>query len=203
MAAQQQPVIIYGAFYSTCSQKVVCACYELGVPFELVHVDLKKGEQKSVKHIGRQPFGKVPALDDQGFMLYESVAICRYLDEKSGYKLVPRDPKEMALVEEWISNLFSYYDDNIFKIAGQRIFNQMRGLGPDEAVIKQAVAQLNNVLPILDNHLQNNHFIGGKHFSLADVLALPYFQSLSHTPEGQKFFADYKYINAWFLKSKK
>jgi len=47
-----------------------------------VLVDLMKGEHKKDDHLSRQPFGVVPALDDDGFWLYESCAMIRYLDEK-------------------------------------------------------------------------------------------------------------------------
>jgi glutathione S-transferase len=96
-------VQIYGMGGSTCTQRVLMTAIENGAEFEIKTVDLRKGEHKQPAHLARQPFGQIPAVEDDGFVVYESRAIARYINDTRGNKLVPSDPKKRALMEQWIS----------------------------------------------------------------------------------------------------
>lgn len=72
---------LYGSAMAT--SRVLITILELGLPHELVLVDISKGEHKTDDYKKLQPFGKVPVLDDDGFVMFESRAICKYL-VKSG-----------------------------------------------------------------------------------------------------------------------
>lgn len=76
---------LHGAPYSTCTQRVLFAAYELGLEVNLVMVDLMKGEHKQPGHLEKQPFGQIPFLVDGDVHLYESRAIIRYLNEKGTF----------------------------------------------------------------------------------------------------------------------
>ncbi len=82
--AMAQPKIkVYGINMSTCTRRVLVTLIEMGLPHELVLVDLMKGEHKQPPHLARQPFGQVPVLEDvDGFQIFESRAIIRYLAKK-------------------------------------------------------------------------------------------------------------------------
>ncbi|MEO6602550.1 MAG: glutathione S-transferase N-terminal domain-containing protein, partial [Polyangiaceae bacterium] len=69
---------IYGHPASTCTRKVLMTLNETNTPYELLLVDFAKGEHKQPAHLAHQPFGQVPALDDEGFEMYESRAMSRY-----------------------------------------------------------------------------------------------------------------------------
>jgi len=95
---------IYGHPISTCTRKVLTTLEEKGQKADLVVVDIMKGDQKNPDHLARQPFGQIPAIDDDGFVLYESRAIIRYVDETmAGPKLTPNDAKGRGLMEQWMS----------------------------------------------------------------------------------------------------
>jgi glutathione S-transferase len=87
------------------TQRVILICHELGLDYLFILVDFKTSAQRSPEHLALQPFGKVPALEDDGFVVYESRAICKYLAVKyseTGKRLVP-DQKELqkyALFEQ-------------------------------------------------------------------------------------------------------
>lgn len=68
---------IYGSAMST--SRVLTVLHEMKLPYEFNRVDISKGEHKSEAYTKLQPFGKVPVMDDDGFIMYESRAICRYL----------------------------------------------------------------------------------------------------------------------------
>ena len=96
---------IYGSPYSTCNQRVLVVCEEKQIPYEKITLDFMKGEHKDPEYIKLHPFGRVPVLDDDGFIVYESRAIVRYLAVKyagQGTKLIPDfgDLKAYALFEQ-------------------------------------------------------------------------------------------------------
>lgn len=68
---------LFGSAMST--SRVLTTIIEKELPYEFIRVDIAKGEQKSEEYKKLQPFGKVPVLDDNGFIMYESRAICKYL----------------------------------------------------------------------------------------------------------------------------
>ncbi|KAG6897266.1 hypothetical protein C0992_002918 [Termitomyces sp. T32_za158] len=117
---------LYGSPRSTCTQRVVTVLLEKQVPFEVIAVDLAQGEHKSPAYLEKQPFGQIPYIDDDGFILYESRAICRYIATKyadQGTKLIPTDLKQYALFEQAASAEQSNFDasasaavfENVFK----------------------------------------------------------------------------------------
>lgn len=69
---------VYGSAMST--SRVLITLLEKELPYELVRVDIANGNQKTDDYKKLQPFGKVPVLDDDGFIMFESRAICKYLD---------------------------------------------------------------------------------------------------------------------------
>jgi glutathione S-transferase len=96
---------VHGVVQSTCTRRVLTALIEKGVPYELVAVNFQAAEHKSAPFLAMQPFGKIPVLDDDGFLVYESRAICKYIAKKyasQGTKLIPAedDLKGYALFEQ-------------------------------------------------------------------------------------------------------
>lgn len=68
---------LYGSAMST--SRVLVTILEKDLPYELILIDIAKGDQKTEDYKKLQPFGKVPVLDDDGFIIFESRAICKYL----------------------------------------------------------------------------------------------------------------------------
>jgi len=176
---------LYGHPMSTCTRKVLTVLEEKGHQAEFVLVDLMKGEHKRDEHLARQPFGVVPVMDDDGFWLYESRAMVRYLDEKlSGARLTPSDPRERALMEQWISVEYSYFSPKAMKIVMEMIFHRMAGQAPDMAVVQKAREDAGKVLDVAERTLARQDYFGGKMFSLADVSWMPYVQYLFAAESG-------------------
>ncbi len=176
---------LYGHPMSTCTRKVLTTLAEKGHEAEFVMVDLMTGAQKLPENVARQPFARVPTLDDDGFMLYESRAIIRYLDEKlSGPKLQPGDAKERALAEQWMSVEYSYFSPPAMKIAMQLLFGKMQGKAPDMDLVKTSREAVAGVLDVADKALAKQDFFGGKTFSLTDISWMPYVQYLFASEQG-------------------
>lgn len=174
---------IYGHPMSTCTRKVLCTLAEKGQPADMVVVDIMTGEGKKPEHLARQPFGQVPAIDDDGFVLFESRAIIRYLDEtRPGAKLTPADPKGRAIMDQWISVEQSNFTPHAMKIVWQQFFNKMMGKPADEAAVTEGLAGVDRALDVMEKRLAGSPFIAGEQFTLADVSYMPYLEYLAATP---------------------
>ena len=116
---------IHGSLTSTCTRRVGVVCEELGIPYEVVVVDIAKGEQKLASHLEHQPFGVVPFIvEDDGYELYESRAIGRYLAAKHGSTLIPgpTDLKKVGKFEQAASIEQANFDFHAYSIAIERVF---------------------------------------------------------------------------------
>jgi glutathione S-transferase len=175
---------VYGHPMSTCTRKVLCTLAEKGASAEFVMVDITKGEQKKPEFLARQPFGVVPVLEDDGFQLYESRAIIRYLDAKlPGTSLVPADLKERALMEQWISVEHSYFSPPAMKAILEIFFSPMRGTQPNQATVDEGKAGAARALDVIERGLAGKEYLAGS-FSLAEITYLPYVQYLFDTGLG-------------------
>ena len=117
---------IHGNPMSTCTNRVQTVCEELGITYELVVADFAKGDHKAPAFLAVQPFGQVPYIDDDGFKLFESRAICRYLALKYGGvgTLVPSpaDLQKTALFEQGASIELSNFDPFASALAFENVF---------------------------------------------------------------------------------
>src|SRR5262245_47137766 len=93
---------IYGFEVSQPTNKVRFTANALGLPYEFKRVNLLAGENKKEAHLKLHPAGKVPAIQDDDFVLFESNAIMKYLADKESSSLYPKDRRRRALVDQWI-----------------------------------------------------------------------------------------------------
>jgi len=184
MASKAATFRILGISPSTCTQRTLFTAYERGATVELVPVNLMAGEQKKPEHMAKQPFGKIPVLEQPGFVLYESRAIARYINDSSttGTSLVPTDPKQRAIFEQWASLEAGTYNPHLEGLVAQRVFVPMRGGTTDEAKCKEHYDALKEPLDILNNNLANKEYIAGS-FTLVDIFFTPYVRMLMNLPE--------------------
>jgi glutathione S-transferase len=102
---------LYGG---TLSRAVIVKWYleELGVPYEFVLVDLKQGDNLQPAYLAINPFGKVPAIDDDGFVLFESGAILTYLASK--YDKAVDTAEKVTIANQWVFFAFTTLGDGLF-----------------------------------------------------------------------------------------
>lgn len=186
---------IYGHPLSTCTRKVLTTLAENGTPHEFVLVDFAKGEHKVEPHLSRQPFGRVPALDDDGFRMFESRAMSRYLNERYEGSLRPADVQGRARMEQYISVETSEFSPHAMKFVYEYIFKRPQA----EGVLDAAAKALDLTCGVLDARLGEAPFLAGETFSLADVFLMPYVGYASVTP-AQEVFAKHPRFTAWWEK---
>jgi glutathione S-transferase len=184
---------IYGHPGSTCTRRVLMTLAETNTPYELVLVDFAKGEHKQPAHLARQPWGKVPSLDDDGFTMYESRAMARYINDKAGGKLVPADVRARAMMDQWTSIEFSYFTTPTMRFVFQHVFQRPQ----EPASLEEARKELEFTLPVLDAHLAKHAYFAGAEFSLADINYMPYVDYGMNTPL-KELFGKHAHFAAWW-----
>jgi len=193
--------IIYGPAYSTYARSVRLALEEKGVPYKLEAVDVIQGAGNNADHLRRQPFAKVTAFEHDGFALYETAAIERYVDESfPGPKLQPQDPKQRARMTQIVSVIDSYaYPALIGKCVWQRMVMPMIGQATDEGVIAEAMAKIETSVAALENLADpSGPYLCGTAPSLADLHVAPVMAYFSGTPEGQSLLAKSPKLSRWW-----
>ncbi|CAG8742450.1 4846_t:CDS:2 [Funneliformis caledonium] len=167
---------------------LVSICKELGIDYKLSAPakleDIKTPEYLATKH----PFGKVPVLIDDGFQIYESSAIARYLiskyqKTKTSTILIPTDLQKAALVNQFISVGYSYFSDPAKKLISQEFNEKHEGVAKDPEVVKEACEELNKVFDIYEKLLEGKDYLAGE-FSLADILHSTIMQCIVHFGHG-------------------
>lgn len=163
--------------FSTYARRVTIALIEKHIPYEPVVVDLAAREHRSPEYLALNPYGRVPTLEDDSFVLYESSAILQYLEATHPTPaLVPTDAKGRALVDQHLR----LCDLQMGLPAGQIIFPK-RFLPParwDNAAIAKAQADINRHLGILSTQLGGNDYLVGNRYTLADIAYIPFLEFL-------------------------
>jgi glutathione S-transferase len=188
-------IILHGHPMSTCTRKVLMTLAETETPFEMKVVDLGTGGHKQEAHLRHQPFGRIPAIEDGGFELFESRAICRYISEKTGGKLIPRDLQARAKMEQWISVETSEFTPHAMKFIYHHVFKRAQ----EPAVLEAAGTALNATCGVLDKQLAKTPMLAGAEFSIADICYMPYVEYAIGTP-AKDIFAKHPHLMAWWQK---
>jgi glutathione S-transferase len=193
---------LYGNPLSTCTQRVATVLHEKNVPFEIVSIDLSKGEHKRPEYLAKQPFGQVPYIDDDGFILYESRGISRYISTKyanQGNKLVPTDLKEYGLFEQAASTETYHFDVYASRAVFEGLFKARMGLQTDEAALKSNLATLDAKLDVYEGILSKQKYLAGDEITLADIFHLPYGSMLYSINQGYLLEkAERPHVNRWW-----
>lgn len=140
----------------------------LGLPAEVIQVDMAKGAHKAPEFLAINPNGKIPTLDDEGFHLWESNAIMAYLAGKAGSDIMPAGLKERADTERWMFWQVAHMGPAMGKLAGEFFFKKLFGGGdPDMAVVKKATEETTGFATVLEAQLNGSQWVTGK-LSVAD-----------------------------------
>jgi glutathione S-transferase len=188
---------LYGYGPSSNSRKVRAVLIEKGLEFSRVNIDLSKREQKSPEYLKIHPFGQVPALDDEGFVVYDSTVINEYLEDEYPYPpLMPKDSEGRAR-----ARLMEDLRDNHFNPAAGQLNRELRKPEgeQDQKVLEQARAKITECFERLEKELEGREYLAGE-FSLADIAFYSNIDTLDRIP----IHVDPKYKNvlAWIARLK-
>jgi glutathione S-transferase len=183
------------------ARAVLATLEEKGARYRLVPV--MPGTMRSPEHLARHPFGRVPVFEHNGFVIYETQAILRYLDRVLPEpSLTPADPKAAARmdqamnVNDWylfqgVGNVITFH-----RVVGPKLM----GLQPDEAAIAAAMPKAQAVFEELARLLGERTYFTGEALSLADILVAPQLAFFTLTPEWAVLGAPHANLAAWLAR---
>ena len=193
-------ITLYDMQDSPHARKVRLLAAELGIPLQKIERDPRKGETRSPDYLAMNPNGRVPTLKEDGFCLWESPAILKYLAAKRPERaLGGGDARSQGLIDQWLfwwaAGPEAAVDALVWEmLIKPKVFNQP---GNDPGIIADAHARLNRFLPVLDQQLEGRDYIVGP-LSIADFAIGPRFD---RAPELLKFdVAPYENIGAWLTR---
>jgi glutathione S-transferase len=189
--------ILYHFPYSQHARRVVSLLEAAGLPYELRHVDMAKGEHLSAAYLAVNPNHQVPTLLDGDLKIHESNAILRYLCQKHGLTdWYPADLKHRARVDQWLDWNQSRLSPAVVDIVRNKVFLGDKG---DKDAIARGEAKLRELGPILEQGLRSHDFLTGPTPTIADLsVASNLFQLgfADAVPAGERIAAWYQRIAA-------
>ena len=159
---------IWGRKNSVNVQKVLWCCDELGIPYERVDAGGAFGGTREPEYLAMNPTGLIPTIRDDGFTLWESNTIVRYLAAKYGAgSLWPEHPAPRALAEKWMD-----YQLGTLWVAFRAAFLGLVRTPPekrDPDQIRTSLESTAEALAILDTHLAIEEYVAGADLTAGDV----------------------------------
>jgi len=182
------PIKLYRFYLSGHSHRVELFLSLLGLPYELIEVDLRAKAHKTEAFLKMNCFGQVPVIDDDGVIVTDSNAILTYLAGKydDGYWL-PRDPVGAATVQRWLSVAAGPVAYGPAAARRSTVF----GAAPDAG---DAIARANALFVVMEKVLAASHFLAGTTPTIGDIACYSY---IAHAPEGNVSLDPYPALRAW------
>jgi glutathione S-transferase len=163
---------IYGMPLSSPTNKVRYVANFLEIPFEFTPINLGRGDHKKPEYLKVNPLGRIPAMDDEGFHLGESNAICRYLCDKQQSSLYPQELQQRAIVDQWIDFASQHIMTALGRIMFNTYFYKFTATEKDDRSLQDGRNFINQYLPVIEQQLSKNAFIAGEKMTLADLVMI-------------------------------
>jgi GST-like protein len=185
--------------------KVHIALEELGLEYTVIPVDIGAGDQFKPEFLAITPNHRIPALVDsegpggQRFTLFESAAILIYLSEKTGGRLIPKDPVGRYKCLEWMM----FQMGGIGPMFGQ--WNHFGAYAPQKVpyAIERYTSEAKRLTRVLNHRLEEAPWLAGSEYSMADIITFPWLRTASEVSprfddRGYIDLADYPAVGRWY-----
>jgi glutathione S-transferase len=195
-------IIVYGIPGSPFLRTVEIVLREKDVPYHLKA--MAPGEHKSDEYLKHHPFGRIPAFEHDGFSLYETQAIIRYVDETFIHpQFTPKTPKERARMNQIIGIIECYFFP---KAAAPIGFNRvigpaLLGVAGDDKAVAEAMPMARTSIATFDALLGDKPYVTGEHVSLADIMLGAQLDIFSLSPEGAELICGTR-LEPWLQRMK-
>ena len=191
---------LHGYRYSVYLRIVAMALAEKGCGWTHVEVD-PFAVTVPERYLALNPFGRVPTLIHDGFVLYETSAITRYVDEAFGpATLQPSDPQQRARMNQIVAIADSYgYWPMVRQVFAQRVFAPAEGRSADETMIAEGLKKSAQVLAALEKLAAGGPFLVGDALSLADLHLGAMIAYFTAAPEGKAELGRRARLSEWWL----
>jgi glutathione S-transferase len=193
----KQPLTLYGPKFSTYVRSVLLCCEEKGIDYNLENITLR-----SKKLLNLNPFGRVPVMQDGNYVVYESAAICLYIDTQyQGPALSPTNTVNLVTMQQWISIANCYLDNIIVRnYLLEFAFPSGKDGASDNDKIKLALNIIPQYLATLDHYLANADYFSGSSPGIADYLIIPMLHYLRKAPKTEELFEQNPMVSQYIKK---
>lgn len=190
-------VEIIGAARSTYTRVARMVCEEKSIAYEL-----REAAPRSPDAFAIHPFGKIPVLRHGDFELYELKAIATYLDLNfPGPKLIPTEPREAALTEQWVSLVNTRIDTTMIRTyLFAYIFPKTADGRPDRKAIDALAPTVEQEIGLLDRAVAKAGFLVGGGLTYADLNLMPILFLVRQLPEGAAAMAAAKPLSDYYQR---
>lgn len=180
-------------------QKVHFFMEETGRPYKYNLVDFTKGEHKSPAYLALNPFGKIPAIELDGFGVGESNAIMRYVAQKWQLDgLYPTNLEDRALVDMVMDFTTQHVNQFLNEASWNLTWAPKFGMAANQPMITEAHQRLAMNLPRLERFLSGGRtFLAGANVTIADINLMPF---LAQHQYAQVSLSDYPGLHAWLRR---
>lgn len=188
---------ILGRITSSNVQKVVWVCEELGVPYERTDIGGAFGGNDQPGYLSQNPNGRVPTIDDDGFILWESNACTRYIAEKygQGTPIWPADIKDRASANRWHD-----WTATTLSVAHGPVFVGLIRTPPEKRnpdAIAKGRNDFSKAISVLEWWFKDHDWLSGKDFGFGDIAPAPFVYRWFNLPIERE---DYPNVKRWYDK---
>ncbi|MEH2338635.1 glutathione S-transferase family protein [Nostoc sp.] len=193
-------LILYGTPVSTYVRTVRLLLESAGVDYTLKKIDIFNGENQSAEYLSKNPFGKIPTLEVDGELLYETAAITEYLNIVfAAHKFSPSEPMLQARMRQIIAIIDSYlYAPAIRTIVIERLIVPSQGGKTDSDLVKKALTPAQRAVEAIESLAVASPYLLGSEVSIADFYLIPIFIYLSQTLEFEAITVQTPKLRSWW-----
>lgn len=191
-------ITVHGIPGSPFLRSVEITLKEKDVPYHL-HA-MSPADMRTAEHLELHPFGRIPIFEHDGFRIYETQAIIRYLDEMfPNPPLTPGNPKARARMNQVIGVIeWYFFPKAVAPIAFNRIIGpKLLGLTPNEEAIAEALPMAGICFAELDRLLGDQAYFGVTSASIADIMLAAQLDQLCDSPEGRDLMDETTRLRPW------
>ena len=154
---------------------------------------------KQQPHLSRHPFGRIPAFEHDGWMLYETQAIMRYVDAVvPGPRLQPEDSRAAARMNQLMGITDWYVMREVsMPITRNRVVAPRVNRPVNEDAIVKAIPNARICIAEIGRLLDRHTWMAGDTLSLADLLLAPHLSMFAEAPEGQEVLREHENLKRW------
>src|SRR6201987_3923670 len=193
-------MIVHGVPGSPYVRAALLSLEEKGAEYQLAPMAL--GTLKQQPHLSRHPFGRIPTFEHDGWMLYETQAIMRYVDAVvPGPRLQPEDPRGEARMNQLMGITDWYLMPQVsMTITFNRVVAPRFNKPVDEQKVVQAVPNARLCIGEIARLLDGRPWMAGDALSLADLLLAPQLSMFVQAPEGAQMLREHENLNSWLAR---
>ena len=193
-------ITLYGTPISTYVRTVRLLLAGAKVEYNLKDIGIFNGDNKTDDYLGKNPFGKIPTLEIEGDILYETDAIAYFVNEKYAQgRFAPDDLWLRSRMYQIISIVNSYlYTPAVSVLTIENLVKPGQGKEPDQAAIEGAIAPAKTALEAIEDLFTGSPYILGNELTIADCYLVPVFFYVSKTPQFDSITTNTPKLKSWW-----